>query len=263
MLSSLVTAFRQQYPQGSLVSELTQFQEGQYVVRAEVQGDDRTLATALAADSTLEIAEDRALERALWRLALPGTHPVATTPHEDHPPATRPQSTDSAPPSVRLPVDSSQPSPAQTLPTQTLPTHLGLVPDAPGASNGQATAADQETVEEGVVPRTDIPAPSPSPRPLPASPPPAPVADSLPANPEPAPFLGADLLTLEGLPTPSIDLSDIIAQTDVELQRLGWTVNQGREFLEKTYGKRSRHDLTDEELLEFLLFLETQPNPGS
>jgi len=69
------------------------------------------------------------------------------------------------------------------------------------------------------------------------------------------------LLTLEGLPTPSIDLSDIIAQTDVELQRLGWNVNQGREFLEKTYGKRSRHDLTDEELLEFLLFLETQPTP--
>jgi hypothetical protein len=60
----------------------------------------------------------------------------------------------------------------------------------------------------------------------------------------------------------SIDLSDIIAQTDVELQRLGWGVHQGREFLEKTYGKRSRHDLTDEELLEFLLYLETQSPPG-
>jgi hypothetical protein len=39
-------------------------------------------------------------------------------------------------------------------------------------------------------------------------------------------------------------------------------VHQGREFLEKTYGKRSRHDLTDEELLEFLLYLETQSPPG-
>jgi hypothetical protein len=71
-----------------------------------------------------------------------------------------------------------------------------------------------------------------------------------------------DLLSLEGMPNSSIDLSDIIAQTDVELQRLGWGVNQGREFLEKTYGKRSRHDLTDEELLEFLLYLETQPSPS-
>ncbi|MBE9111243.1 hypothetical protein IQ273_17700 [Nodosilinea sp. LEGE 07298] len=64
-------------------------------------------------------------------------------------------------------------------------------------------------------------------------------------------------------PAVSVDLSDIIAQTDVELQRLGWGVNQGREFLEKTYSKRSRHDLTDDELLEFLLYLETQPAPGS
>jgi hypothetical protein len=64
-------------------------------------------------------------------------------------------------------------------------------------------------------------------------------------------------------PVPPVDLSDIIAQTDVELQRLGWDVNQGREFLEKTYGKRSRHDLTDDELLEFLLYLETQSPPGS
>lgn len=91
---------------------------------------------------------------------------------------------------------------------------------------------------------------------------PSPVPNSLATEPtEAAPALDADLLNLDGLPAPSIDLSDIIAQTDVELQRLGWTVSQGREFLEKTYGKRSRHDLTDEELLEFLLFLETQPSP--
>jgi hypothetical protein len=71
-----------------------------------------------------------------------------------------------------------------------------------------------------------------------------------------------DLINLSTGPIASIDLSDIIAQTDVELQRLGWGVHQGREFLEKTYGKRSRHDLTDEELLEFLLYLETQSPPG-
>jgi len=61
---------------------------------------------------------------------------------------------------------------------------------------------------------------------------------------------------------PPVDLSDIIAQTDVELRRLGWGVNEGRTYLEQTYGKRSRHDLTDEELLAFLLHLESQPNPS-
>ena len=53
-----------------------------------------------------------------------------------------------------------------------------------------------------------------------------------------------------------IDLSDVIAQTDVELTRLGWTSMQGREYLEKTYGKRSRQQLTDDELMSFLLYLE-------
>jgi hypothetical protein len=78
-------------------------------------------------------------------------------------------------------------------------------------------------------------------------------------NDQPPP--GEGLLPLEEMAVSPIDLSDIIAQTDVELQRLGWDTHQGREFLERTYGKRSRHDLSDEELLEFLLYLETQPSP--
>lgn len=56
-----------------------------------------------------------------------------------------------------------------------------------------------------------------------------------------------------------IDLSDVIAQTDVELKRLGWTNTQGRQYLEKTYSKRSRQQLTDEELLEFLQTLQDLP----
>lgn len=55
-----------------------------------------------------------------------------------------------------------------------------------------------------------------------------------------------------------VDLSDVIAQTDVELRRLGWTSAQGQEYLEKTYGKRSRRQLTDDELMSFLLYLEDQ-----
>lgn len=55
-----------------------------------------------------------------------------------------------------------------------------------------------------------------------------------------------------------VDLSDVIAQTSIELTRLGWTSEQGREYLEKTYGKRSRQQLTDDELMSFLLHLEEQ-----
>ncbi|MEH2078922.1 MAG: hypothetical protein V7K89_02570 [Nostoc sp.] len=61
-------------------------------------------------------------------------------------------------------------------------------------------------------------------------------------------------------PTPPLD-EVLIAQTDVELQRLGWTPEQGQEHLIETYGKRSRFFLTDEELHEFLQYLKSQPDP--
>ncbi len=59
--------------------------------------------------------------------------------------------------------------------------------------------------------------------------------------------------------TEPIDLSDVIAKTDVEMERLSWTPQQGREYLINTYGKRGRTLLTEEELLDFLQYLESIP----
>ncbi|MDX2215311.1 MAG: hypothetical protein SFY66_18760 [Oculatellaceae cyanobacterium bins.114] len=56
----------------------------------------------------------------------------------------------------------------------------------------------------------------------------------------------------------SVDLSDVIAQTDVELARLGWNKVQGREHLKQTYGKRSRQELNETELYDFLHYLQAQ-----
>jgi len=61
--------------------------------------------------------------------------------------------------------------------------------------------------------------------------------------------------------TEPIDLSDAIARTSVELKRLGWSNQQGREYLEQKYNKRSRQHLNDEEMLEFLHYLESLPSP--
>jgi hypothetical protein len=61
--------------------------------------------------------------------------------------------------------------------------------------------------------------------------------------------------------TTPVDFSDIIARTNVELKRLGWTNHQGRDYLLQTYGKRSRQLLTDAELLDFLHHLESEPAP--
>ena len=58
------------------------------------------------------------------------------------------------------------------------------------------------------------------------------------------------------------DLSDAIAQTSIQLKRLSWSTQHGRKYLSETYGKRSRHDLSDTELLSFLTYLESQPTPN-
>ncbi|MDZ8077841.1 MAG: hypothetical protein RMX35_01870 [Nostoc sp. DcaGUA01] len=48
----------------------------------------------------------------------------------------------------------------------------------------------------------------------------------------------------------------LIAQTDRYLAQLNWSPEQGREYLQQRYGKRSRLQLTDTEILEFIDYLE-------
>ncbi len=45
------------------------------------------------------------------------------------------------------------------------------------------------------------------------------------------------------------------------MEQLGWDKDYGRKFLNRTYGKTSRHLLTDEELLGFLNYLKSLYSP--
>ncbi|NJK35495.1 MAG: hypothetical protein HC919_11395 [Oscillatoriales cyanobacterium SM2_2_1] len=67
----------------------------------------------------------------------------------------------------------------------------------------------------------------------------------------------------ETIPTANepLDLSELIAMTDVEIERLGWTPEQGRKHLQKTFNKQSRQRLTPQELKLFLDHLKSQPTP--
>jgi hypothetical protein len=56
-----------------------------------------------------------------------------------------------------------------------------------------------------------------------------------------------------------IELQNIINQTNTEMQRVGWSTKQGRSHLIKTYNKRSRYQLNDDQLLEFLNHLKSLP----
>ena len=67
-----------------------------------------------------------------------------------------------------------------------------------------------------------------------------------------------------GAPAPKpIDRSFLLAQTEQEMMRLGWSDRDGKLHLEQTYGKKSRHFLTDSELIEFSAYLQAQPDPLS
>ncbi|XGV97180.1 MAG: hypothetical protein ACAF41_31215 [Leptolyngbya sp. BL-A-14] len=60
----------------------------------------------------------------------------------------------------------------------------------------------------------------------------------------------------------SRDLSSLISQIGVEIDRIGWSKRQGSTYLQKTYGKKTRSELTDDELEDFLNYLNTQPSAG-
>ncbi|MBE9113739.1 hypothetical protein IQ273_30665, partial [Nodosilinea sp. LEGE 07298] len=77
MLSSLLSQFRQRYPQGSLTSELLTIHDGLYVVRVCAGVNGITLASGLGANTTLETAEDVATTRALERLGAPTAPPTS------------------------------------------------------------------------------------------------------------------------------------------------------------------------------------------
>ncbi|MGA7933291.1 MAG: hypothetical protein WCA35_07065 [Kovacikia sp.] len=68
------------------------------------------------------------------------------------------------------------------------------------------------------------------------------------------------------LPAPSVheplDLTPLFLQIEDEMDRIGWTKEQGRNHLKQAYNKRSRQQLTDEELMDFLAHLKTQPAGG-
>ena len=61
--------------------------------------------------------------------------------------------------------------------------------------------------------------------------------------------------TLE-VPSEPVDLSELIAQTDVELTRIGWDAKQGRKHLKDTYGVQSRQQLDEKQLQHFLAHLQ-------
>lgn len=267
--------FRLQYPKGSLKSDFLGIEHGLFVVRTTVEVEGTSLGNGLAAAPTLEVAEDRARIRALQTV-------LSAKNRSDAPPqaAEAPESHPEPPPAAI-----AHPAPPTAKP---VPSSNGTVPPRQTESIPEV-ARSPEPEPEPVPEIQRSSAPPPKATPIEAKIDLSPAAEafhppdaSLSLEPElpfdadsPEPALLSPPLETEPKPTPptpeksaiasasveAIDFSEVIARSNRELKRLGWTSEQGRNYLLQTYGKRSRQLLSDEELLEFVQFLEREPSP--
>jgi hypothetical protein len=214
--SSLWTQFRAAYPTASLISELLHIHENEYIVRVQIQSGSLILATALSGDRHIEKAEDKARERAIALLQLPSLQPSPA------PPSVPPTAVEPAiEPTVKLapPPEPSPPKPA---------------PPKPQAKAPEVPEPEPETwsplppLEDELEDYADQPLP----------PPPEPESEPKPASEE------------------EFDFSDISIKIDMELGRIGWNSKRESDYLKRMYGKNKRMILGDEEMKEFLDYLQ-------
>jgi hypothetical protein len=286
--STMLAQFQSLYPNGNIISELVQIFQGKYIVRVSVQVEGVTRATGMAAAETVEAAEDNARTRALMVLGI-GNSPVATVAFSAKPALPAPQVNPVTNKADVVPTDadltakigdvvSSQElsatasHPLSIAPEIAVADQTPQIPDSPSTSHNDTYSQDFHhslALPLNLDSQLDPPAenvgtyPNPQPEYQPSL--------GITAS-NVTPFTPRNYTSSEDVDPPAatsrkkkksapVDLSDVIAKTDVELQRLGWTPEQGREHLIKTYGKRGRTLLTEEELYGFLKYLESQPTP--
>jgi hypothetical protein len=200
--------------------------DGLFVVKASIQVEGTILATGLSAALTIEQAEDRARFRAIEVLGL-----------------TEEALSDSTPPIPRAHL-TSPPQPPSFVAGETNNSDFVSSNGELEVGEGSPSAIDTSVGKKSLSPRK------------------AAMREGSPGaiDPHPIEKSPSPLTTVLGEGSPTDD-SDLMMKTTLEINRLDWTAQQGRSYLEATYQKRSRQQLTREELLDFLQYLESQPTP--
>lgn len=293
----MLSKFRNLYPQGSIVSELIDIDRGIYLVKVSIQINGITLATGLAGAETVEKAEDSARKRALQVLVLEDGHlsldlaiaapQKVTTPITA---ATETSKTNNHHDSLLAKKSSADEVKADSVLSErsTFEQEIAPIPEpeTPLKSIKEVvpekivTAAMEPTIPTSTVTTSllnepavnQIAEPEPEAIPAPAiaeypetiSQPPSELAnDYYLEQPNSVSLPESEQAIAEPVVTEApveFDFNQIRHKIDLEMKRLSWTKEQGRDYLLSTYGKRSRLHLTDDELLEFWHYLETLPN---
>jgi hypothetical protein len=286
---TMLQKLRQRYPQVALISELVQIDHGKYIVRAIIEIEGKTVVTGLAAADTVEIAEDRARERALLLLEAENTPDLQlvekVSPNNISLPSDLPKTVPSTKKSTKTAKVTEIPRPEAKIEPE-LPqvkdiTPAKIEPELPQVKDITPAKIEPELPQVQDIPPAKIEPELPQVQDIP----PAKIEPELPQVqdiplPEPEPLLlemetdnysllselpEEASLTEEEPPAPEpvvvipeeIDYSVLKTKIDVEMKRLAWTTEKGREYLISTYGKKSRLLLTNEELLEFYNYLSS------
>ncbi|MEO0948741.1 MAG: hypothetical protein AAFY11_11485 [Cyanobacteria bacterium J06641_5] len=247
-----IEQFRARYPQGGLISEFLTQEGGNYLVKVTVQADETVLATGLAAAEAIEVAEDRARQRALAAVGI-GSPEVSSAPAAPVPEAIAPTTPyTSAFPDLDLP----DPVASPTSPASSNGSHgsngTGLG-DNPQPSIWEARAAATVVETAAAPPAIDTTKPKAAKKRA---------TKTKKSEPAPEP-VAAPIPTPTNEPTlPALDASEVVTRAKAELKRLGWTREQGQKFLLTRYGKRETRQLDDREWRDFYDYLYQQPNPA-
>ncbi|MEM6835632.1 MAG: hypothetical protein AAF609_02160 [Cyanobacteria bacterium P01_C01_bin.120] len=264
-------AFRDRHPTAKLTSELLLVQSDRFVVRVLIETDSGGCASGLAAHTSIEIAEDQARQRALegmgWSADEQSDASISASAGQAVAAATA-EFIPTQPPTPAVTIHTAATATAKA--TDSTDTVVGAAIPEPPVQQSQLqpaitekpappapspTKSDKASSALSLPSGTSTTPTAPKPELLPDSPSPTITAD-LPTASDTAADDESEPIVAAALPAP-INLSDVIAQTDIELRRLGWSVEIGREYLEHTYQKRSRHELSEEELIQFLCHLES------
>lgn len=265
----MLDQFQVRYPTGSLISELLTIYQGKFVVQVSVQIDGVTRVTGLAAAETPEEAEDKARSRAIAIVSLEAPLPAATPIPEPLPkpfvpePVAQPSAPAEPVPELNYEANphsavapylageaqryASPPTELEPAPTAT----LELKSNSKGNSKRAVTPtppADEEEVfgDFGKISEPTNPISSTF------------ALGSITSTPRYESQLDVSQETnaQEINVSEPIDLSEDLEIIKLKLQESGWKLDQEREYLEQTYGKSSRHELTPVQVQEFRRYLE-------
>lgn len=262
-MSESLKQLRDRFPEASILSDILMLHEQQYVVKVTIKIPPAIAISGLSSDANLEIAEDKARRRAIEALGL-GTReltfatqiaPATVTPASQLREGSNELEESSLSTDSPTPVASSQ----RNHPTATPVKHASSVSDTAAQSQTTSTASSSTEFASTSVDAAKVPTHNDLIQPERGSSmvsQPTAAAAILPV----AKHSESTEIPATALPAP-INLSDVIAQTDIELRRLNWSTETGRDYLEQTYNKRSRHELSEEELIQFLCYLEGLPSP--